>query len=331
MALLGYSQSKKTLSLLGFPTRVRPGFIIFLAILAFLYPFPLGVWVAGAVAVFTVIHELGHAVAARRAGCKASISLDFMVAYAAYESDTPLKWSQKIRIALAGPMSQIVVAGVLLLALGVNPFSRDDIAQSEMTAALWWAGLALGALNLIPLLPLDGGAVVAAVAEKISPNNGRITVLRISLALTAVLAAASFSFGFVGFLPLFFFMMLMQWQSLAIPQRITQIASDPTFSSGGNSDIDAAIISSLMDQDEYEQARAYARRAYSQCPSFSTAMSAARANMKLGHDDAAISWLLAAQASALLDDDIAEEIRGSELFARLRNRNDVSTEWFAHS
>lgn len=331
MALFGYTPSKKTLSLLGFPTKVRPGFIVFLAILAFLYPFPLGVWVAGAVAVFTVIHELGHALAARRAGCKAAISLDFMVAYASYESDTPLPWSQKIRIALAGPLSQMFVALAILLALGVNPLSRDDIAQSEMIAALWWAGLALGALNLIPLLPLDGGAVVAAIAEKISPHNGRITILRVSLALTALLAAASISFGFAGFLPLFFFMLLMQWQSLAIPQRITQIASDPTFSSGGNSEIDAAIMSSLLDQDEYERALAYARRAYAQCPSFSIAMSAARAHLRLGNDDAAISWLLAAQASALHNDSVAEEIQGSELFARLQGRSDISAEWFAHS
>jgi Zn-dependent protease len=328
MAFFEYTASKKTLSLLGFPTRVRPGFLIFLAILAFLYPFPLGVWVAGAVAIFTVIHELGHALAARRAGCKASISLDFMIAYASYESDNPLPWSQKLRIALAGPLAQIFTALAVLFALGVNPLSRDDIAQNEMTAALWWAGLALGALNLVPLLPLDGGAVVAAIAEKISPDNGRAIVLRLSIALTIILAAASVSFGFAGFLPLFFFMLLMQWQSLTIPQRITQIATDPQFSTGGNSEIDEAIISSLLDQEKYEQAAQYARRAYQHCPAFATAMLAARAHLKLGDDDSAVSWLHAAQSSELHGNTVADELVGSELFSRLRYRSDISTQWF---
>ena len=328
MARFAYKYSKNTLSLFGFPTKVRPGFLIFLAILAFLYPFPLGVWVAGAVAVFTVVHELGHALAARHAGCKAAISLDFMIAYASYESDTPLAWNQKIRIALAGPMAQILSAGVVLGILGVNPFSRDDIAQNEMTAALWWAGLALGALNLIPLLPLDGGAVVAAIAERISPERGRINVLRVSLAVTAMLAAASISLGFAGFLPFFFFMLLMQWQSLAVPQRISQIARDPQFSSGGNTDIDEAIIATLYDQEEHEQVRAYAQRAYVQCPAFAIALAAAKASMKLGDTESAISWLRAAQASQLHDDDITTEISNSVLFAPLRAHAGVLPQWF---
>ena len=331
MSLFEYKSSKNTLTLLGFPTRVRPGFLVFLAILAFLYPFPLGLWVAGAVAVFTVIHELGHALAARHAGCKAAISLDFMIAYASYESDTPLSWSQKIRIALAGPLAQIVAALVVLAALGVNPISRQDIAQNEMTAALWWAGLALGAVNLIPLMPLDGGAVIAAIAEKISPEHGRATILRVSLAITAVCAGASLFLGFAGFLPLLLFLMLMQWQSLTIPQRITQIAADPTFSSGGNSDIDDAIISSLLDQEEHQQALHYARRAYQQCPSFTTAIAAARASMKLGDELSAISWLNAADASRLRGDDVAEEISNSELFAPLKNRDGVLSQWFTKS
>lgn len=328
MAFFEYTSSKKTLSLLGFPTRVRPGFLVFLAILAFLYPFPLGLWVAAAVAIFTVIHELGHALAARRAGCKAAISLDFMIAYASYESDNPLPWGQKLRIALAGPLAQIFTALAALFTLGVNPLSRDDIAQSEMTAALWWAGLALGALNLVPLLPLDGGAVVAAIAEKISPDNGRILVLRVSIALTVMLAAASVSYGFAGFLPLFFFMILMQLQSLTIPQRITQIATDPDFSSGGNAQIDEAIISSLLDQEKFDQATQYARRAYQQCPAFTTALLAARAHLKLGDDASAVSWLHAAQSSALEGNTVADEIVGSELFSRLRDRSDISAQWF---
>ena len=46
--------------------------------------------VAGSLAVLTLIHELGHAVAARNAGAKAEISLDFLAGYAAYVPTRPI-------------------------------------------------------------------------------------------------------------------------------------------------------------------------------------------------------------------------------------------------
>jgi Zn-dependent protease len=330
MAFFDNSSSKNTVTLLGFPTRVRPGFLVFLAVLAFLYPFPLGIWIALTVAVFTVIHELGHALAARRAGCTASISLDFMIAYASYESEQPLPWLQRIRIALAGPVLQMSVAVALLIALGVNPFVRADIVQSDMTIALWWAGFALGALNLIPLLPLDGGAVVAAIAEKISPLKGREFMLRTSIGLTVFFAAATVLSGLVGLLPLFLFMLLMQWQSLAIPRRINRLARDPHFSSGGHTEIDSAIIASLIDQGSPTEALHYARRAYQQCPAFEIAISAARLSLSLGDTVSCISWLQAAEASQLHNDSVQREVARNSKWVQIQHLPGASAQWFAH-
>lgn len=331
MAFFQNSPAKNTVSLLGFPTRVRPGFLVFLAILTFLYPFPLGLWIALTVAVFTVIHELGHALAARRAGCKASISLDFMIAYASYESDQPLPWLQRIRIALAGPLLQIAVALAVLIALGVNPFVREDIVQSDMTIALWWAGFVLGALNLIPLLPLDGGAVVTAIAEKISPLKGKEFMLRTSIALTAFLAGICLLGGLIGLLPLFVFMLFMQWQSLAIPKRIHQLAADPHFSSGGNLEIDGAIIASLTEQGDHLQAVNYARRAYQKCPAFDIAIAAARSCLTVGDLSSCISWLQAAERSQLHSDSMHSALSGVSAFRQIQHLPGVSPQWFTHS
>lgn len=306
MAFFARSSSKKSINLFGFPTTVRPGFVVFLAILALLYPFPLGFWIAGTVAVFTVVHELGHAVAARRAGCQASIAMDFMVAYAAYESPRPLPWRTKIAIALAGPLLQMTTALGLLVAMGINPASRSDIGSSDATLALWWAGFALGAINLIPLLPLDGGAVVAAIAERVSPAHGRDTMLRVSIGVTAGLAGASVVLGFGALLPLFVLMLIMQWQSLAVPKKLAQLARDPSFSSGGDLDIDSAIIASLIEQGEQHAALAYCRRAYAQCPAFSTAVTAAQVSITLADAQSALSWLDAAEASQIDRDDVRQ-------------------------
>ncbi|MEN9793101.1 MAG: hypothetical protein RL330_1179, partial [Actinomycetota bacterium] len=144
---------------------MRPGFIAFVVLIAVLYPLPLGLWVAGSVAVFTLLHEWGHAWMARRADCEASISLDFMVAFASYRPRRELRWGERAAIAFAGPGIQIATALAILAATGTNPLDRDAVAGSDFTIAVWWAGLALGVLNLVPLLPLDGGAIVASVVE----------------------------------------------------------------------------------------------------------------------------------------------------------------------
>ncbi|MFM7082805.1 MAG: hypothetical protein ACKOYI_12785, partial [Actinomycetota bacterium] len=72
------------MKILGFPIQIRPGFLVFLLLIVFLNGVPLGTWLAGSVAVFTIAHELGHAVAARRTGATARISLDFLAGDASF-------------------------------------------------------------------------------------------------------------------------------------------------------------------------------------------------------------------------------------------------------
>ena len=51
--------------------------------------------------------------------------------------------------------------------------------------AVWWAGPAIGAFNLIPVLPLDGGNVVTSVLDRFLPGRARSVMVYVSLALTA--------------------------------------------------------------------------------------------------------------------------------------------------
>ena len=57
-----------------------------MVLIVVLYGDEFGLWLAGSIAAFTLLHELGHAVAARRAGATAEISLDFLAGYASYTS-----------------------------------------------------------------------------------------------------------------------------------------------------------------------------------------------------------------------------------------------------
>jgi Zn-dependent protease len=172
------------LRVFGFPLHVRPGFLVFIVLLVFINGDEFGVWLAVGVAGFTLLHELGHAVAARRAGARAEISLDFMAGYASYVAPRPLGQGTQALIALAGPVTHIT-AGVAVLALmGVNPLDEDSWQRSAATQAVWWAGPAIGLFNLLPLLPLDGGNVVTSLLERILPGRARRIMLYVSLALT---------------------------------------------------------------------------------------------------------------------------------------------------
>jgi Zn-dependent protease len=170
----------------GFPVQIRPGFALFMLLIIVINGVPMGPWLAGSVAGFTLIHELGHAVAARRTGATARISLDFLAGYASFAPTRELKRWERAGISLAGPLIQIATGCVVLIAFGVNPLSHDQFAADYWSFAIWWAGPAIGAFNLIPVLPLDGGTIAAEVIDFFAPGRGRTLMIKLSPPLTAL-------------------------------------------------------------------------------------------------------------------------------------------------
>lgn len=309
---------RSTLSLLGFPVQVRPGFVLFLLLIVVMYGGSLGVWTAGTIAVFTVVHELGHALAARRFGANARISLDFLMAYAAYQPSHPMTWRQKAAIALAGPTLQISLSSAILLASGVNPLNRFDIGSSEASIAVWWAGIALGVLNLVPVLPLDGGAVMNAVLQRISPRHGERIAIGVSVALTTVGIAVAFVIPSMnGFLPFVLVLAVFQFQSIARNKALDVIVHDSSGESSGDPVIDAAVTDRLVALQRFDDAVEFGARSYSQCPYSDTAINVARALVGRGDNDGALAWIRAAVNSALDQELLNSSLESSEEFVRL--------------
>lgn len=176
--------------LFGFPVHVRPGFVVFLLLVVVLYQGSLGLWAAGAIAVFTLVHELGHAFAARATGARAEIALDFLAGYASYAPSRELQRWERAGIAFAGPATQLAAGVGVLVALGANPLSYDSVVASEATIMIWWAGVALAFVNLLPVLPLDGGNIVATGLDAAFPGRGRSIMTWVSLVVTGVLVLA---------------------------------------------------------------------------------------------------------------------------------------------
>ncbi|MEM9042830.1 MAG: site-2 protease family protein [Actinomycetota bacterium] len=184
--------------LLGFDVRVESGFIIFMLLIVSINPDEFGVWLAGGIAVFTIVHELGHALAARQAGAEASISLGFLAGYASYTPTRPISNARSAWISFAGPFAHLAVSCSVLLAMGVNPLQRESFEDTAASFALWWAGPAIGLLNLIPVLPLDGGHILSSGVESITPSRGRTIVLWFSIIATIGGAVWMFTSGRPG-------------------------------------------------------------------------------------------------------------------------------------
>jgi Zn-dependent protease len=144
--------------------------------------------VAGTLLFFVslVLHELGHAIVARRNGIAvSSIDLWFFGGLAKLDRE-PATPGQDFRIAAAGPGVTLLLFGVCVAAAGLLLTSEGGVvdavtlSEDRTTPALglvgWLAGINLVVLvfNLVPAFPLDGGRIARAVAWKVTgdPNRG---------------------------------------------------------------------------------------------------------------------------------------------------------------
>jgi Zn-dependent protease len=214
-ALLAYqSRHMVRFSILGIPVLVHPFFWVTLALIggALGANSPsaiLGVClflVAGFISI--LIHELGHALTARHFGARSEIVLQAFGGYAAY-SGVRLTRLQNFLITAAGPAVQILLGFLLFLLIPrlpeISPYGRYFLSML-MGISLFWA-----LLNLLPVLPLDGGRMLDSI---LGPKRIRITLWTTIIVATLLAVVALKSTGSI-LLPVFMGMFAWQaWQAL---------------------------------------------------------------------------------------------------------------------
>ncbi|MGA7615126.1 MAG: site-2 protease family protein [Thermoanaerobaculia bacterium] len=108
--------------------------------------------------VVTVIHELGHAVMIRRKGLRAgAIVFIPFVGGAVTLKDQPHSAFDDAQIGLAGPIAGAIAS---LVSLWIY-----DATGNPLYLAISFAGFILNLFNLLPLGPLDGGKISAAITK----------------------------------------------------------------------------------------------------------------------------------------------------------------------
>jgi Zn-dependent protease len=114
-----------------------------------------------------VLHEFGHAFAARRYGIRTSDVTLYPFGGIASLERMPEKPGQEIVVALAGPAVNLVIAAALTLVMGAS-LDPGQMAQiggggASLVGRLAAVNMMLFLFNLIPAFPMDGGRVLRAL------------------------------------------------------------------------------------------------------------------------------------------------------------------------
>jgi Zn-dependent protease len=120
-----------------------------------------------------LVHEASHALVAKRFGLPvSSITLHFLGGMTSIEGE-PATPRQEFWVSVVGPVSSLAVSLVAFGLILVTPGGLIGLA----VAGVAWTNLLVGALNLVPGLPLDGGRVLKALVWQVSGDTHRGTIV----------------------------------------------------------------------------------------------------------------------------------------------------------
>ena len=174
------------------PVRVHPSFFLMSAMLG-LSDRNLAAIVAWVSIVFAsvLLHELGHAMAGRAFGLEPRIDLHTMGGTTSWSTSHPLSTAKRVAISLAGPFVGFALAAFVRFGLGPNAFPHFDfVYQNLLYVNFFW-----GVLNLLPMLPLDGGNVMAQLLNAATSGRGERPARIVSIAFAAMAIALALFVG----------------------------------------------------------------------------------------------------------------------------------------
>jgi Zn-dependent protease len=195
------------------PVYVQPAFFVVTVVLGVGGQADLRIiaaWVA-IVFVSVMLHELGHAAAGLAFGLEPAIELHTMGGTTSWSTPRPLSTAQRVTISLAGPCAGFLLAAVVKWGLG-PAFPRFD--GSFVYKNLIFVNFVWGVLNLVPMLPLDGGNVMTHLLNAATGGRGERPARIVSIVVAAACLGLALLVGYWWGAMLALFFASANWRSL---------------------------------------------------------------------------------------------------------------------
>jgi len=150
--------------------------------------------VSGAILLFVsiIVHELAHSVVARKHGLPMKGITLFIFGGVAEMDQEPPSAKAEFLMAIAGPLTSIVVGAIFYIIAAVTRSSWPVVAVGVF-AYLAWINWILAAFNMVPAFPLDGGRVLRSLLWQWKNNIWQAT--RIAAAIGSGFGMLLMAFG----------------------------------------------------------------------------------------------------------------------------------------
>jgi Zn-dependent protease/CBS domain-containing protein len=157
-------------------------------------------WVAGAIAsvlffISVLLHELSHSFTARAMGYNVREIILFIFGGVSNIEQEPKRARDEFFIAVVGPLTSFLIAGVsyLLLQVITPPVHSAGAGAAAIFEFIAFTNALLGIFNMIPGFPLDGGRVLRSIVWGLTHNFGSAT--RIAGVIGQIVAYIFIGFG----------------------------------------------------------------------------------------------------------------------------------------